>query len=209
MSTDTTSIKVELNADDAKLLNDGGAAFAGKLFTLVSVDFAAEEATTEETTTEEAATGAFKAEFGAQFDSTTTDEWPSFADKTVAFDYDKEVTMSLDMGKAVKFGGNYIAINTDVPYVEGMTADVTSFKLDGAEVEMGAAYLNNEGTNSGLRLTILNLWNADIAEQPVDAASLGEFQTIDITFIVNNPDAAEAEDATEAEDEAEEDVVQE
>ena len=111
------------------------------------------------------------------------------------------------MGKTVKFGSNYIAVNTDVPFVEGIEAEITSFKLDGEEVEMGDAFLNSEGINGGLRLTIANKWNDQIAEQPVDPDELGEFQTIEVSFIVNTPDEALTEE-TLTEDTAEEEAAE-
>ena len=153
---------------------------------------------TEDTTAPEegdADTGAFEAEFGAQFDKETTDEWPSFADQKVSFDYGEEVTLTIDMGKKVKFGGNYAALNTNVPYVEGMVADFVSISFDGVAAEMGAAYLNDEGTDGGLRLTICTLWNDKITEQPLDLSTVGEFQVMEIKFKVEEP-APEAEDTS-------------
>ncbi len=161
---------------------------------------AAEEEVTEETATveedtkeavkeEEPQSGEFTAEFGAQFDSSLGDEWPSFSDKTVKFDYDKEATISLDMGSEVAFGGNYIAVNTDVPYIEDIsTGTITSFKLDGEEIPLGETYVNGEGTNGGVRLTILNKWNDQIAEQPLNTDDLpATFQTIEIKFVIDTP----------------------
>lgn len=165
-----------------------------------------EETKTEETKTEEAApakeetkeevketapkSGTYTAEFGAQFDSSLGDEWPSFSDKTVKFDYDKEASISIDMGSEVAFGGNYIAVNTDAPFIEGVsTGKITSFKLDGKEIPLGETYVNGEGTNGGVRLTILNLWNDQIENQPLDVADLpATFQTIDIKFVVDTPE---------------------
>jgi len=154
---------------------------------------AAAEEVEEEVLEANPQTGTYTAEFGAQFDSKLGDEWPSFADKTVKFDYDKECTIKLDMGSEVAFGGNYIAINTDAPYVEGVsTAAIKSFKLDGKEIKLGDVYLNEEGIDGGLRLTLLNKWNDKITEQPLNTDDLPEkFQTIEITFVVDTPAEAE------------------
>ena len=159
-----------------------------------------EETKKEETKKEDPQSGEFTAEFGAQFNSALGDEWPSFADQTVKFDYGKESTISIDMGSKVGFGGNYIAVNTNVPYVEGISSGkITSFKLDGKEIPLKDTYINGEGTDGGVRLTILNLWNDQIETQPLDTADLPEtFQTIDISFVVDTPAETEVS-ADEAE----------
>ncbi len=202
ISADTTSIKLDIDADEAAKLNEFGGVFAGKNYTFVSADFAA---AAENTATEQ--TGAYKAEFGAQFDSSLTDEWPSFADQTINFDTDKVATIKIDLGKKGKFGANYVALNTNIPYNEALTAEVTSFKLDGKEVEgiaLDKVFLNEEGIDGGLRLTFCNKWNDKISECVIDdPAALGEFQTIEITFKVNAP-AEEAPAEDKEEDKAEE-----
>ena len=144
----------------------------------------------------------YTAEFGAQFNkdiNETVGEWPSFSDAKVTFTEGVEATFTYTFDSNVKFAGNYVAINTNYPYSEGVSANVTSIKVDGVAVEMGDAYLNNEGTDDGLRLTLTNLWNSDIVTQPMDASAVPEFKTIEIKFIVGEPETTTAEETTPAE----------
>jgi hypothetical protein len=133
------------------------------------------------------ATGEFTAQFGAQFDTDVNadvGEWPDLSDYEVTFNLDEEVTITIEFDDPVAFGGNYAAINTDVPFPDG-TGIITSFKLDGEEISMGPAFLNDEGIRDGLRLTICNKWNNDISPQPLDLDTVGEFSKLEITFIVS------------------------
>jgi LPXTG-motif cell wall-anchored protein len=128
----------------------------------------------------------FNAEFGAQFNTDVNSElgeWPDLGAKTT-FEAGKAATITVDFDAPVAFGGNYAAINTNFPFDDDVVASITSFKVDGAAVSMGAAFLNAEGIDGGLRLTICNKWNSDIATQPLDVATLGEFTKLEITFIV-------------------------
>lgn len=151
----------------------------------------------------------YTAEFGAQFDTTvneTVGEWPSFADAKVIFTEGETATFSYTFDSNVKFAGNYAAINTNYPYVEGIDAAFVSVKLDGVEMEVGAAFLNNEGTDGGLRLTLTNLWNGDITTQPADISSFPEFKTIEISFVVNGV-ADNGDETVETESESETESV--
>jgi hypothetical protein len=132
----------------------------------------------------------YKAEFGAQFDSDVNadvGEWPDSSTWVTTFEEGKAATITITFDAPVAFGGNYAAVNTDFPFTDGMTANFTSLKLDGKTISVGAAYLNTEGINGGLRLTLCNKWNSDISAQPVDVATLGEFSKIEITFVVGEP----------------------
>jgi len=149
-----------------------------------------------------AAQGEFTAWFGAQMDP--VDGWNLGDVATTKFDLNKETTISIDFDEKVSFGdGNYIAIETDVPnpfsgmalFQNRVLAEVLSFKLDGKEVEADDVFLNAEGKKAndgsgkdGLRLTLCNKWSAlDDDEQPVDPTTLGEFEKLEITFIVRGP----------------------
>jgi len=135
----------------------------------------------------------YNAAFGAQFNpevNADVGEWPDLSEYNITFDMGEEVTLTIEFDAPVAFGGNYAAIDTDFP--ANGAGSIISLKLDGNEVPMGAAYLNNEGIDGGLRLTICNKWNGDITEQPVDVETLGEFSKLEVTFVVNKgEDAAE------------------
>ncbi|MCL2030080.1 MAG: hypothetical protein FWG93_00900 [Oscillospiraceae bacterium] len=136
------------------------------------------------------AAGEYTAEFAAQFNPDVNGdvgEWPDLSGVSIAFDLGAESTLTVEFDAPVAFGGNYAAINTDVPF-PGHTGEIVSFTLDGVEVEMGAAYINGEGIGGGLRLALCNKWNSDIEEQPVDVETLGEFSVLEITFIVFSSD---------------------
>jgi hypothetical protein len=131
------------------------------------------------------AEGEFTARFEAQFDPGVNDdvgEWPDLGEFEVKFELEEEAHIVIEFDAPVAFGGNYAAVNTDVPFPGGAGA-ITSFKLDGQEIRMRPAFLNGEGIDGGLRLTLCNKWNSDIATQPVDVEHLGEFSKIEITFI--------------------------
>jgi hypothetical protein len=136
----------------------------------------------------------YNAEFSAQFNpeiNADIGEWPDLGDTAkVTFSEGSAATITIDFGAPVAFGGNYAAVNTDFPFADDVAASITSFKLDGNAVNMAAAYLNNEGLNGGLRLTICNKWNSNITSQPVDVATLGEFSVLEVTFIVGEAAAA-------------------
>lgn len=132
----------------------------------------------------------YTAEFGAQFNkdvNETVGEWPSFSDAKVTFTEGTEATFTYTFDENVQFAGNYVAINTNYPYSDDVVANITSVKVDGVAVTTADAYLNNEGTDGGLRLTLTNLWNSDITTQPMDASAVPAFKTIEIKFIVGDP----------------------
>ncbi|MCL2697313.1 MAG: hypothetical protein FWE74_04450 [Oscillospiraceae bacterium] len=140
-----------------------------------------------------AAEETFNAQFAAQLDDgfrtdsglEAVNGWELGDMAAATFGIGEEAIISITFDGPVKFDQNYAAIETNVPYPE-FTAAVTSFKLDGAEIPMGAAFINDEGMEKGstLRLTICNKWNSDIDVQPLDVGELDEFTTIEITFIV-------------------------
>jgi len=143
----------------------------------------------------------YEAEFGAQFNvdvNDTVGEWPSFSDSKVTFTEGVEATFTYTFDSQVKFAGNYVAINTNYPYSEDVVADFVSVKLDGVDVEVGPAFLNNEGTDGGLRLTLTNLWNGDITTQPMDASATPAFTTVEIKFIVGEAADTDTDTDTDA-----------
>ncbi len=143
--------------------------------------------------------------FKAFLEMQTLSNWHIFDSVEVA--YGKETTISITMDSETVFGeyaedgsgvdGNYIVVNTDIPYVEGMTAEITSFVLDGVDIEFGDAVLTSEGNSSNkdytkLRLTLANKWNTEITEQPVDPLTLPAFTKLDVSFKIENPYPLEA-----------------
>ncbi|MCL2627334.1 MAG: hypothetical protein FWD44_01375 [Oscillospiraceae bacterium] len=141
----------------------------------------------------------FTAWFGAQM-ADPINGWELGEVAEAKFKLNEEATISIDFGEKVSFGdGNYIAIETNVPnpftgmdmFQNPVLAQILSFKLDGKDVEMADAFLNAEGKDAidgsgkGLRLTLTNKWSAlEDDEQPVDPTTLGEFEKLEISFIV-------------------------
>ena len=130
----------------------------------------------------------YTAEFGAQFNpevNADMGEWPDLSAYAISFAAGEEAVILIEFDAPVAFGGNYAAINTN--FAADGAGEIISFKLDGNDVAMGDVYLNNEGIDGGLRLTICNKWNGNITEQPVDVETLGEFTVMEIVFTVSEP----------------------
>ncbi|MDR2598781.1 MAG: hypothetical protein LBC73_00715 [Oscillospiraceae bacterium] len=140
----------------------------------------------------------YTAWFGAQMDP--VNGWDLGDEGMTTFRLNEPATISIDFGEVVSFGdGNYVAIETNVPnpfdgmdaFPDPVLAEVLSLKLDGNEVEMGDVFLNAEGKDAidgsgpGLRLTLANFWSAIPDDlMPITPATLGEFETLEVTFIV-------------------------
>ena len=137
----------------------------------------------------------YTAWFGAQM--APVNGWELGEVAEAKFKLNEETTISIDFGETVNFDdGNYIAIETNVPnpfdgmdmFNEPALAEVLSFKLDGNDVDMEPVFLNAEGkdaidgSGAGLRLTLANKWAG--LDGSVDPATLGDFNTLEITFIV-------------------------
>ena len=143
----------------------------------------------------------------AQFDSTvgTIGEWPSLP-KTTFRDTGKDMTITYDFWQygPVKFGGNYVAIQTDLPWEDydnntnlynADNVKVSSIKLDGKEYgDLTKLAVNNEG--GGLRITLMNEWNTNFAggNAPLSGVELPSFTKFEITFSVGEPNGAETPD---------------
>jgi hypothetical protein len=133
------------------------------------------------------ASGEFTAEFSAQLNpdvNADVGEWPNalMSQHSVTFNHEEAATITIEFDAPVAFGGNYAAINTNVPFPEGDGA-ILSFRLDDEPIMMNPAFRNNEGIDGGLRLALCNKWNNDIDEQPIDLDTLGEFSKLEITFM--------------------------
>jgi len=127
----------------------------------------------------------FNAYFAAYFDESVNEDlgaWPGAADfdGVTTFFEGQETTLFIDFGTPTAFNGPFAAINTDFPAEEAGFAQITSFLLDGVDVPLAAQFINDEGTDGGIRLTVSNTWNSDIEVQPVDLTILGEFTTLEI-----------------------------
>ncbi len=151
--------------------------------------------------------GQFDASYEGNFD-----EWADLkADYTMAFAKNGTVTYTADYGQKVKFSGNYVGLNTNVPVVKDADdkvindAALVSVKLDGVEVEIAdKSYLTAEGIDGGVRINLTNQWNGDITTQPI-APEVWEtaFQVIEVQFYINDTDAPAPggdEDPSEDED---------
>ena len=137
----------------------------------------------------------YKAQMGAQFDTTvnaTVGEWPDLSGGAVKVELGKEATLTYTFDSEVKFAGNYVGVDTNFPYAADAVAKFVSVKVDGKDVTVGDAFLSAEGIDGGLRLTLTNLWNGDITTQPMDAASVPAFKTIEIKFIVESLGSGDA-----------------
>lgn len=138
-------------------------------------------------------------ELGAQFDSSDNviAEWPSLPTATIKAD-GSDVTLTYDFsqfGAPVKFGGNYIALNTTIPWenydettdlYNAENVQIKAIKFDGVEYgDYSKLALNNEGGDA-LRITLMNEWNTNFAggNAPLSGIELPSFTTFEITFAV-------------------------
>ena len=153
----------------------------------------------------------FTAEFGAYMDDSVNSDvgsWPDMSEfgGTIAFNAGEEATITLTFPAPVAFNGPYAAINTDFPIDDLGFAQITSLRLDGEEIPLEAQFINDEGIDGGVRLTISNTWNGDIQVQPVDLTALPEFTTMEVSFIVSPPREFTAEFGAYLDDDVNADV---
>ncbi len=145
----------------------------------------------------------FQACVEGQFDTSfegNFDEWADLkADYTMTLKKDGLVTYKADYGQKVKFSGNYVGLNTNVPVEKDADdkvinkAGLVSVKLDGVEVAIAdPSLLTEEGLDSGVRINLTNQWNGDITTQPIDPQVWAdtEFQVIEIEFYVGDYEPA-------------------
>ncbi|MCL1807917.1 MAG: hypothetical protein FWG31_09480 [Oscillospiraceae bacterium] len=122
---------------------------------------------------------------GQDADGENINGWPDLPTWSVDFDMGEETTITIDFDVPVSFGGNYFAVNTNVPFTGEESAEVKSFKIDGAEVAVGELVYTDEGIDKGFRINICNKWNGDIEVQPVgNLEEYTDFSKIEITFVV-------------------------
>lgn len=146
----------------------------------------------------------FDVELGAQFDSSlgTIDEWAALPKTTFKAD-GTDVTLTYDFSNClgpVKFGGNYVAFNTTLPWADydnnkdlynAKNVQIKSIKFDGVEYgDYSKLALNNEGGDA-LRITLMNEWNENFAngKAPLSGVQLPEFTTFEVTFAVTEATA--------------------
>ena len=145
------------------------------------------------------------AELGAQFDTTdgVIAEWPALPKATIKAD-GTDATLTYDFsqyGAPVKFGSNYVAINTKLPWTDydnntdlynAKNVQIKSIKFDGVEYgDYSKLAVNNEG--GGLRITLMNEWNDNFknGNAPLSGVELPSFTKFEITFSVGEPNGAE------------------
>ena len=146
------------------------------------------------------------AELGAQFDKTdgVIAEWPALPKATIKAD-GTDATLTYDFsqyGAPVKFGGNYVAINTKLAWADydnnmdlynAKNVQIKSIKFDGVEYgDYSKLAVNNEGGDA-LRITLMNEWNENFAngKAPLSGIELPSFTKFEITFSVGEPNGAE------------------
>lgn len=151
----------------------------------------------------------YDVELGAQFDSSlgTIAEWPTLPKTTFKAD-GSEVTIKYDFSNClgpVKFGGNYVALNTTLPWANydettdlynASNVQIKAIKFDGVEYgDYSKLALNNEGGDA-LRITLMNEWNDNYknGNAPLSGIELPEFTTFEITFAVTEATPAEDPD---------------
>lgn len=151
----------------------------------------------------------YDVELGAQFDASlgTIAEWPALPKTTFKAD-GSDVTIKYDFSNClgpVKFGGNYVAFNTTLPWADydnnmdlynAKNVQIKSIKFDGVEYgDYSKLAVNNEGGNA-LRITLMNEWNENFAngKAPLSGVQLPEFTTFEVTFAVTEATAAETPD---------------
>ena len=146
-----------------------------------------------------AADATYTATLGGQMDTTkaTVGEWDASA--TASFKLGELTTLTYETGDLKGcWSGNYVGIDTDLTWAEGMTAKVYSVKFDGvestADLSKIVAGTENESKTT-LRITLVNQWGGIegiFTEHP-------EFTKMEITFAVGDaqnplPEAAGSED---------------
>lgn len=146
------------------------------------------------------------AELGAQFDTTdgVIAEWPALPKATIKAD-GTDATLTYDFsqyGAPVKFGSNYVAINTKLPWTDydnntdlynAKNVQIKSIKFDGVEYgDYSKLALNNEGGDA-LRITLMNEWNENFAKgkAPLSGIELPAFTKFEITLAVTDATPAE------------------
>ena len=146
------------------------------------------------------------AELGAQFDKTdgVIAEWPALPKATIKAD-GTDATLTYDFsqyGAPVKFGGNYVAINTKLAWADydnnmdlynAKNVQIKSIKFDGVEYgDYSKLAVNNEGGDA-LRITLMNEWNDNFknGNAPLSGVELPSFTKFEITFSVGEPNGAE------------------
>lgn len=149
------------------------------------------------------AEASYEAKMGAQFDTSrcTMEEWAAI-EETVTFNDGDTATLTVDFGEEVAFAGNYVGLDTNIPWDDENppVGELVSVKLDGTEVAIDNQVLTPEGIDGGLRLTLTNQWNGDITTQPInpDVWLNTTFTKIEITFTAG---AAAAEEEPTPEEE--------
>jgi len=138
----------------------------------------------------QAAAEEFTAVFAAYFNESVNPDvgsWPDLSEYggEITFLAGQEATILLEFDAPVAFNGPFAAINTSFPIDELGFAQITSLLLDGVDVPLATQFINNEGIDGQTRLTISNTWNSDIEVQPVDLTTLGEFTTLEVSFIIS------------------------
>ena len=149
------------------------------------------------------------AELGAQFDKTdgVIAEWPALPKATIKAD-GTDATLTYDFsqyGAPVKFGGNYVAINTKLAWADydnnmdlynAKNVQIKSIKFDGVEYgDYSKLAVNNEGGDA-LRITLMNEWNENFAngKAPLSGIELPAFTKFEITLAVTEATPAETPD---------------
>ena len=144
------------------------------------------------------------AELGAQFDKTdgVIAEWPALPKATIKAD-GTDATLTYDFsqyGAPVKFGGNYVAINTKLAWADydnnmdlynAKNVQIKSIKFDGVEYgDYSKLAVNNEGGDA-LRITLMNVANG---KAPLSGIELPAFTKFEITLAVTEATPAETPD---------------
>ena len=159
------------------------------------------------TTTQESESKATTvAELGAQFDSSDNviAEWAALPKATIKVD-GTDATLTYDFsqyGAPVKFGGNYVAINTKLAWADyknntdlynAKNVQIKSIKFDGVEYgDYSKLALNDEG-GEALRITLMNEWNDDYknGNAPLSGIELPAFTKFEITLAVTDATPAD------------------
>ncbi|MGN0617968.1 MAG: LPXTG cell wall anchor domain-containing protein [Ruminiclostridium sp.] len=208
ISADTTSIKLDIDADEAAKLNEFGGVFAGKNYTFVSADFAAaaENTAADDTAAESQSLGGTVNAALYVGESVT---WVTASSDKQAISTTGEYTFKLD-GLAIAPSALTVIYVKDAD-VEGGSASATninadtqiitkSVKINGTEVALTEGY-NTELAKGVLDVCWYNIW----ATHYISIDGIDEINSVEVTveFAAGAP-AEEAPAEDKEEDKAEE-----
>ena len=120
-------------------------------------------------------------------DKCTTKEWGFGASAWFASGVESTIKWANATTNAC-FSGNFVGIDTDLPYEEGIKAKITSIKVDGAECDYAdvSKAIVGENDDGNLRITLANRWGG-IEEDKEVFSKYEAFNSLEISFVITLP----------------------